>query len=145
MSIFGDYASNAITPIAETFFQVYINATLNAGENLYSIGSFTMPFSGQLTCEAYAEVSWPGTAAVATWFSIQASPASSTSDLSVNQCGVGGFATNAEMRAHAWWDNQIATISATARLYCTEAGTVYCRYVGGFWRPNPASVSIINP
>jgi hypothetical protein len=141
MTKFGEYPSNGVTPIGEQYLQVSPNAWLSAGENLYGMGWFTMPFYGHLTVELYAELDWGGDDAPRTWLSVGGGssppPNGGSGDMGVNHHGINIFRAGATLRTHAHWINlgAGAGVYAHARLYCTAGGMVAIRHIAGFWRP----------
>lgn len=141
MTKFGAWASNAVTPMGELYFQQSPGATLTvAGENFFAMGAFTMPFAGHLQCELTAELEWVGEPAVAIWMSIIGSPAVSISaDPGVCHHGIDVFKAWHEPRTHAGWYSLAAgtVVTGTARIYCTAANVAVVHHVAGFWRPAP--------
>lgn len=143
MTKFGAYLSNAATPVDEQYFQVTVNMGLTvAGENIFSMGGYTMPFAGHLHVELYAELSHPGDQAPPIWLSVggqSSPPPSGTSDIGPCQPAAGVFTAQHEVRTHAYWANLAAGagVNGIARIYTTVANTVTLAYLGGFWRPVP--------
>lgn len=141
MTKFGDYPSNAVTPVGEAYLQVSPNADLGAGENFFGMGWFTMPFYGHLTVELYAEVTWGGDNVPATFFSIgnnsSPSPNGGSADLGVCHHGINIFGAASELRTHAYWTNLGAGsgVYAYARLWCNVSGQAHVHHIAGFWRP----------
>jgi hypothetical protein len=141
MTKFGVWPSNAVTPIGEAYFQVTVNMGLTvAGENIFTMGSFAMPFAGSLQAELYAEVHWPNGTSPDVFLSVGAmsTPAPSGSgDLGVCQPGAVGYNSDHDMRTHAVWNGLSAgaVVTGVARIWTNLANTVTLSYLGGFWRP----------
>jgi hypothetical protein len=144
MTKFGDWPSTGVTPVGEQFLIISPQVYCGAGENLWGMGWYTMPFAGHLTVELWAEVDWNGDNAPGIWFSVGqgSSPAPNGGATDLGECrhGINIFKPAAEMRASAYWLNlgAGAGVYAHARIYSTEAGHVAVRFVAGFYRPMPA-------
>lgn len=143
MTKFGSWLSNASTGVGEQWVQANPQAWMVAGENLYGMGWFTMPFAGNLTLDLYANCDWPGDNCPSLWLSVWTGSTpgpSSTADMRISHTGINVFRGGGELRSHAWWANLTAGagVYAYARIYCTQGGnTVAIRYIGGLYRPTP--------
>jgi hypothetical protein len=141
MTKFGDWPANAAVPASEQYMQVSPQAYAVAGENLWGMGWYYMPYAGHLTVELWAEVDWNGDNVPGIWFSVgQGSlpvPNGGATDAGVCFHGINIFKPQAQMRASAYWLNlgAGAGVYAHARIYSTEGGHVAVRYIAGFYRP----------
>lgn len=140
MTKFGNYLSNAATPIGESYYQVTVNGYLAINDSYFNVGSFTMPFAGHLFIDMWAEMNWASGILPQTFLSVasNSSPApTSSADMGVAHHAPGIFSADHEPRTHAWWQNlgAGAVVSANARTWTNINGVVHLMYIGGFWRP----------
>jgi hypothetical protein len=137
---FGNYLSNAVTPIGEKIVVVGPEVYLAQNDNFFAVGSFTMPCAGHLFFDIWAELEWASGILPQTWLSVAttSTPApTSLADFGVAHYATGAFTAAHEPRSHAWWQNLSAgaTVSVNARLSTNIGGVVLVHFIGGFWRP----------
>lgn len=123
----------------EPYVLIAPNALLASGQNLYTVGSYTMPFTGYLMLDLFGEIATPaGVSAPQNFLSVgsTSTPApTNTGDMGVCQrmAGFGGTKTS---RTWAYWASlsQGTVVTAVARVYSTQNAVSTVKRIGGFWR-----------
>lgn len=116
------------------------NVALASGQNLYTLGSYTMPFAGFLSMDLFAELNTPGgVSAPQNYLSVYSGSTpgpSVTGDMGVGQTGAGIFSSVKTSRTFAYWNSvsQGTVVTVIARVYSTQNAVTTVKRIGGFFR-----------